>query len=376
MSLTARTYPATMALTGNPIKLSIDSTSLATYTLKHGNETIYTGSGEGSFSVFVQDILSATLQPATLHNESTDVLLRTAGNYKDINIQVTNTDNDTVTLSLKALIGGVSKRTLRRLNDENSNIFARKLLNDEGNFFLTTRTVGRIITVRETELLPIPFLYPTQPLKVVASGIETVLPGTAGESVALNLYRLRRQLFDTHHLLVSVFDIYVGSVKSCTIVLTPGTVSRERYLLHFLNSYGAYERIEVTGIGRIEHKAVDDETYQVYDELVDDYVEHRERQSGTDTLQVESGYRSSDELIHLIDMLSSDDIKILGIDGRNIKVNVTAENLSSAARSTEPSSVKLTLKFAETEHRHTGSLTDENFGSPRIHTEQFSEHFN
>ena len=75
-------------------------------------------------------------------------------------------------------------------------------------------------------------------------------------------------------------------------------------------------------------------------------------------------------------MLSSDDIKILGIDGRNIKVNVTAENLSSAARSTEPSSVKLTLKFAETEHRHTGSLTDENFGSPRIHTEQFSEHFN
>ncbi len=376
MSLTARTYPATMALTGNPIKLSIDSTSLATYTLKHGNETIYTGSGEGSFSVFVQDILSATLQPTTLHNESTDVLLRTVGNYKDITIQVTNTDNDSVTLSLKALIGGVSKRTLRRLNDENSNIFARKLLNDEGNFFLTTRTVGRIITVRETELLPIPFLYPTQPLKVVASGIETVLPGTAGESVALNLYRLRRQLFDTHHLLVSVFDIYVGSVKSCTIVLTPGTVSRERYLLHFLNSYGAYERIEVTGIGRIEHKAVDDETYQVYDELVDDYVEHRERQSGTDTLQVESGYRSSDELIHLIDMLSSDDIKILGIDGRNIKVNVTAENLSSAARSTEPSSVKLTLKFAETEHRHTGSLTDENFGSPRIHTEQFSEHFN
>lgn len=376
MSLTARTYPATMALTGNPIKLSIVSTSLATYTLKHGNETIYIGSGEGSFSVFVQDILSATLQPATLHNESPDVLLRTTGNYKDIIIQVTNTDNDSVTLSLKAIIGGVSKRTLRRLNDENSNIFARKLLNDEGNFFLTTRTVGRIITVRETELLPIPFLYPTQPLKVVASGIETVLPGTAGESVALNLYRLRRQLFDTHHLLVSVFDIYVGSVKSCTIVLTPGTVSRERYLLHFLNSYGAYERIEVTGVGRIEHKAVDDETYQVYDELVDDYVEHRERQSGTDTLQVESGYRSSDELIHLIDMLSSDDIKVLGIDGRNIKVNVTAENLSSAARSTEPSSVKLTLKFAETEHRHTGSLTDENFGSPRIHTEQFSEHFN
>lgn len=376
MSLTARTYPAAMALTGNPIKLSINTSSLVTYTIKDGEQVIYVGSGEGDFSVFIHDILAATLQPATLYNESPDVLLRTSGNYKNITIQVANAENNTVTLSLKAIIGGVSKRTLRRLNDENSNIFVRKLLNDEGNFFLTTRSASRIIAIRETELLPIPFLYPTQPLKVVASGVEIALPGTAGDSVALNLYRLRKHLFDTHHVLSSVFDIYVGSVKACTIILTAGTVSRERYLLHFLNSYGAYERIEVTGIGRIEHKHVDDETYQVYDELVDDYVECRERQSGTDTLQVESGYRSPDELIHLIDMLASDEIKIIGIDGRNIKVNATAENLTSAARSTEPSSVKLTLRFAESEHHHTGSLTGENFGDPRIHTEQFTEHFN
>lgn len=376
MTLTANVYPTTMALTGNPIKLSINSSSLATFIISSGEKTIYTGSGEGDFSVFIQDILSDLVKPAALYNESPDVLLYTIGNHKEIKIAVTNLEGGTSNLTLTAIIGGVSKRTLRRLNDENSNVFTWKLLNSSGNFFQTTRTTGRIITIRETELLPLPFLYPDAALKIVASGIETAIPGVAGTPVALNLYRLRKQLFDTNHVLASVFDIYAGTTKSCTIVITPGTVSRERYLLQFLNSYGAYERIEVTGKGTIEHKAEEEETYQVYDELVDDYIESRERQAGTDTMKVESGYRSPDELIHLIDMLSSDDIKILGLDGRNIKVNATAENLTSAARATTPESIKLTLRFAESEHHHTGSLLDEDFGSPRIHTEQFTQEFN
>lgn len=376
MSLSANIYPATMALTGNPIKLSVNSTSLATYVIKEGDNTIYTGSGEGNFSIFIQDILAAIVQPATLYNESIDVLVKVSGSAKDITITVTNAEGREVTLTLKALIGGVSKRTLRRLNDENSNIFIWKLLNSEGNFFQTTRGNGRIFTIRETELLPIPFIYPDAELKVVASGITTTLPGTTGDSVALNIYRLRKNLFETNHILSSVFEIYSGEKKACTIVITPGTVSRERYLLQFLNSYGAYERIEVTGIGSIEHKASDEETYFVYDGLVDDYVEARERQSGTDTLKVESGYRYPEELVHLIDMLSSDDIKILGLDGRNIKVIATADNLTSAARATMPESIKLTLRLAESEHHHTGSLLDDDFGSPRIHTEQFTQEFN
>lgn len=376
MSLSANIYPATMALTGNPIKLSVNSTSLATYVIKEGDNIVYTGSGEGNFSIFIQDILAAIVQPATLYNESIDVLIEVSGSAKDITITVTNAEGREVALTLKALIGGVSKRTLRRLNDENSNIFIWKLLNSEGNFFQTTRGNGRIFTIRETELLPIPFIYPDAELKVVASGITTTLPGTTGESVALNLYRLRKNLFETSHILASVFEIYSGEKKACTIVITPGTVSRERYLLQFLNSYGAYERIEVTGIGSIEHEASDEETYFVYDGLVDDYIEARERQSGTDTLKVESGYRYPEELVHLIDMLSSDDIKILGLDGRNNKVIATADNLASAARATTPESIKLTLRLAESEHHHTGSLLEDDFGSPRIHTEQFTQEFN
>jgi hypothetical protein len=376
MSLTANVYPAAMALVGNPIRLSVNTTSPATYVIKVGDTELFTGIGEGEFSVSIQEILSATVQPAALYNESPDLLLNATGTSQAITIEVSNTEEDAVTLSLTALVGGVSKRTLRRLNDENSNIFTWKLLNSAGNFFQTTRGNGRIITIRETELLPISFLYPDAALTVTAGGVTTNLPGTTGDPMALNLYRLRKQLFDQHNVIVSVFDIYAGNTKSCTIVITPGTVSRERYLIEFLNSYGVYERIEVTGIGSIKYQSTGDKGYSVYDELVDDYVEARERQTSTGTMEVESGYRTPVELVHLIDMLASDDIKILGLDGRNIKVIATATNLVEAARATTPQSIKLTLKFIESDSRYTGSLLDGDFGSPRIHTEQFTQEFN
>ena len=376
MSLTANIYPSTIALAGNPIKLTINSSSVVSYTIRQADRTIFSGSGEGEFSVFLQDIFSGILSPKHLLNESTDILLLDSTSATDIAISVQNTQGETKTLSLKAVIGGISKRLLRRLLDENSNIFTWKLLNSSVNFFKTTRTNGRIITIRETELLPIPFLYPDGALKVVAAGIETSLSGTAGQPVALNLYRLRKKLFQTNQKLASVFDIYSGSTKSCTIVITPGTVSRERYLPEFLNSYGAYERIEVTGIGNIESEIESDSTYQIYDESIDDYIEARERQSARDKLQVESGYRNTEELVHLMDMLASDDIKILGLSGRNIRVNAVADNLTHAIRSTLPESIKMTLHFVDSDVRYTGSLSEDEIGNPRIHTEQFTPQFN
>lgn len=366
-----------MALTGNPIRLSIDSSSLATYAISVGEKEMFTGSGEGNFFVFIQDVLADLVHPAQLYNESEHVLIPLEGCSKDVIIKVQNSDGDSKTISLKVFIGGISKRMLRHLNDENKNVFIWKLMNPEGNFFQTTRTTGKQITIRETELLPIPFIYPDGgALKVIANGIETILIGVAGQPVALNLYQLRKQLFDTHHILASVFDIYVGETKSCTIAITPGTISRERYLLQFLNSYGSYELIEITGIGSIKRETEKENAFNVYDEVIDDYVESWERLSGHESMTVESGYRTNDELIHLIDMLSSDDIKLLGLDGRNIRVNATAENLTRASRATSPESIKLTLRFADSEQRHTGSFNDDDLGSPRIHTEQFTKHFN
>jgi hypothetical protein len=365
-----------MALTGNPIKLSISSSSRATYTISADGKEIFTGSGEGDFFVFLQDILADVVRPAQLYNESEKILLQADSCAKSITINVSNANGETKVLYLNVFIGGVSKRMLRHLHEENKSVFLWKLMNPEVNFFQTTRTTGKLITIRETELLPMPFIYPEGGvMKVLTNGIETTIEGSAGQPVALNIYRLRKQLFDTHHILASVFDVYVGEKKSCTIVITPGTISRERYLLQFLNSYGSYELIEITGIGTIKREADEENAFNVYDEVIDDYVESWERLSGKESMTVESGYRTNDELIFLIDMLSSEDVRILGMDGRNIRVNVTAENLTRAARAISPESVKLTLHFSDSEQR-VGSFGDDDFGSARIHTEQFTSQFN
>ena len=138
MSLTANIYPANMALTGNPIKLSINSSSLATYTILVGEKEIFTGSGEGNFFVFIQDILADIVQPAVLHNESDEVLLQAEDCSRNVTINVSNSEKNSSTISLKVFIGGISKRMLRHLNDENKNVFIWKLMNPAGNFFQTT----------------------------------------------------------------------------------------------------------------------------------------------------------------------------------------------------------------------------------------------
>lgn len=376
MSLSINIYPATMALVGNPIKLSLSSSSFVTYVISADGNDIYTGSGEGSFDVFIQDILANILSPDTLYNEYEKVLISVTGTTKDIVIKASNTEGNTASLSLKTVLGGISKRLLRRLNDEYSNIFTWKLLNSNGNFFQTTRSTSRIFSIKETELLPIPFLYPDEQLKVIAGGVETSLPGTTGKPYALNLYFLRKTLFEERKKLLSVFDIYSGGTKACTIVVSPGTISKERYLIEFLNSYGAYERIEVTGTGNFEQDNAEDTNYHIYDDSVDDYVESRERQARTDILKVESGYKSSDDINFMLDMLSSDDVKVLGFAGRSIKVNPDAENLVRAARASTPENIKLSLRLADSENHHSGSLNEEDFGSPRIHTVQFTQEFN
>ena len=379
MSLTANIYPTNYVMANNPVKLSIASSSPVTYVVSSSGTTLFEGSGEGTFFVFLQEILQKAVQAATVHNESSAILIDCSTSIANISIVVTNADNETTTLTVKAVAGGVSKRALRLLADENSTIFTWKLLNATANFFRSTRSSNDVIYIKETEILPIPFLYPDGAIKVVAGGVETSLNGTLGQAYALNLYQLRKTIFENTGNLPAVFEIYCGTTKSCTIVITESAVTRERYLLEFVNSLGGYERMEVTGIGSRKFEAdADTETYTVYDEVVDDYIECRDRRKNRETFIVDSGYKSTDNFSFLLDMISSSDVKILGLSGRNIKVIPTADNLVQAAQSIEPISIKLSLRFAEAEDNYTGELNS--FASSdednRIHTTQFNDIFN
>ncbi|MCS2864877.1 hypothetical protein NXW13_13795 [Bacteroides thetaiotaomicron] len=140
--LSVNIYPASMALTGNPIKLSISSSSRATYTISADGKEIFTGSGEGDFFVFLQDILADVVRPAQLYNESEKILLQADSCAKSITINVSNANGETKVLYLNVFIGGVSKRMLRHLHEENKSVFLSEV-NESGSELLPDYTNDR-----------------------------------------------------------------------------------------------------------------------------------------------------------------------------------------------------------------------------------------
>ena len=89
MSLTAAISPRTMALSGNPVKLEITSSSPVNYVIRNQSNVIFEGSGEtGNFFVFIDEILSAILSPTHYTGEETDISKNTQS--KSIIRQVTD----------------------------------------------------------------------------------------------------------------------------------------------------------------------------------------------------------------------------------------------------------------------------------------------
>lgn len=378
MSLTASISPRTMALCGNPVRLDITSTTPVSYLIKSGGNTIFEGSGEaGTFFVFIDEILASILSPTRFSGLEPDILLTPAGNLKAYTIELSNTGGDTQNLSHIAVLGGISKRAMRHLKSGGSNIFTFKLMNASGNFLMSTRSATRIIKIRETELRPIPFIAPADQITIqAANGINKVLTTTIGTCYALNIEALRKAFFTDNNILSNQFDIITADGNAVSIYIVPSETEKERYYLEFLNSYGAYERIEVTGKPSLDQDKSDDNTFGVYDADINDYVETRERVISTDTLTVETGFKGEDELMFLLDMLSSDDIQLIGYEDREIKVNASAESLAFAKNMTEPQTVALKLKFADSEKHFTQALLGSDFDDPRIHSAEFSKEFN
>lgn len=379
MSLNVNILPRTMALSGNPIRLDIDSSSPVSYEIQDGEETIFEGSGEeGTFHVFIDEILSAILSPTRYVGEETDIILDASGNLKDYIVNVTNTEGEKKILQHKVLLGGISKRALRHLNQEGSNIFTFKLLNAAGNFFMSTRTETKVLAIKETEIRPLLFIAPKTTFTVTVSDkISKEITGlSTGKCYALNLNALRSYFFDTNNILSNQFIISTDEGTAVTIVIRSATIEKERYYLEFLNSYGAYECIDVTGKPTLDQDSGEEETYGKYDELVNDYIESRERVRTVDTIHVQTGFKTGKEFMFLLDMLSSDDIYLLGYEDREIKVNASADSLAVAKTINQPQSLPITLRFADSERHFTQALQGSDFDNPRIHTKEFSKEFN
>ena len=379
-ALKVNIYPTGNAFTRNPIFLSVSSSSMATYSIRMNNEEVFKGNGIGEFRVNIAEIVETGITDARILSDNTEHLLAVSGLSAEVTIHVVNEGEEEDNLSFTAWKGGISKKEFRRLRNMGTDIFSLKFLNESCNFFFTTRSNDWRITMRETELYPLCFIYPGHELKIteLLTGQSLAVPGTTGSLYALNLEAVRLKFFTDYGVLGNLFDVYSGETFALRIGIEQSPTVRERYRLRFLNSYGVYEVFSLEGEASVTPGMDEDEdaVFRRYDEITDDYYSDRIRTEIQEAVTIKTGFKRPQEIRFLLDLLSSDDVYLTGYGREEIKVIPSAEEFSYRVRPDAPQNVTLKLTFAEKESNWTGEITKSGYRKPRVHSKEFSKQFN
>ena len=379
-ALKVNIYPTGNAFTRNPIFLSVSSYSMATYSIRMNNEEIFKGNGIGEFRVNIAEIVETGITGARILPDNTDHILAVSGLSAEVTIHVVNEGEEEDNLSFTAWKGGISKKEFKRLRNMGTDIFSLKFLNESCNFFFTTRSNDWRITMRETELYPLCFIYPGHELKIteLLTGQSLAVPGTAGNFYALNLEAVRLKFFTDYGVLANLFDVYSGDTFALRIGIEQSPTVRERYRLRFLNSYGTYEVFSLEGEASVTPSMDEDEdaVFRRYDEITDDYYSDRIRTEIQEAVTIKTGFKRPQEIRFLLDLLSSDDVYLAGYGREEIKVIPSAEEFSYRVRPDAPQNVTLKLMFADKESNWTGEITESGYRKPRVHSKEFSKQFN
>lgn len=379
-ALKVNIYPTGNAFTRNPIFLSVSSSSMATYSIRMNNEEVFKGNGIGEFRVNIAEIVETGITDARILSDNTEYLLAVSGLSAEVTIHVVNEGEEEDNLSFTAWKGGISKKEFRRLRNMGTDIFSLKFLNESCNFFFTTRSNDWRITMRETELYPLCFIYPGHELKIteLLTGQSLAVPGTTGSLYALNLEAVRLKFFTDYGVLANLFDVYSGDTFALRIGIEQSPTVREHYRLRFLNSYGTYEVFSLEGEASVTPGMDEDEdaVFRRYDEITDDYYSDRIRTEIQEAVTIKTGFKRPQEIRFLLDLLSSDNVYLSGYGQEEIKVIPSAEEFSYRVRPDAPQNVTLKLTFAEKESNWTGEITESGYRKPGVHSKEFSKQFN
>ena len=379
-ALKVNIYPTGNAFTRNPIFLSVSSSSMATYSIRMNNEEVFKGNGIGEFRVNIAEIVETGITDARILSDNTEHLLAVSGLSAEVTIHVVNDGEEADNRSFSAWKGGISKKEFSRLRNMGTDIFSLKFLNESCNFFFTTRSNDWRITMRETELYPLCFIYPGHELKIteLLTGQSLAVPGTTGSLYALNLEAVRLKFFTDYGVLANLFDVYSGDTFALRIGIEQSPTVREHYRLRFLNSYGTYEVFSLEGEAGVTPGMDEDEdaVFRRYDEITDDYYSDRIRTEIQEAVTIKTGFKRPQEIRFLLDLLSSDNVYLSGYGQEEIKVIPSAEEFSYRVRPDAPQNVTLKLTFAEKESNWTGEITESGYRKPGVHSKEFSKQFN
>lgn len=350
----------------------------------------YVGRYNQPFSVNISEIVDAYAytigEPIMSYHINGVREVEDSGTISERLIYVDITEDNLDEWQCLIIAGGVSRQNYRRYNRMKTDAFEARFLNNANNFFLTTRTAGWRIVMKETELYPLYFISLERFLYMTVvertTGKTLIQEGNFDSGIfALDIDALRKQFFDEYGVLSNSFDIYKGdpSQYSCSIVIERSDPARERYRLKFRNSLGVFEIIELAGELTItpDYAEADEARFSRYDAETDAFTADRERITRPQSLTIETGVMRADTVRFLMDMIGSEEVYLLDLSELPIKVIPSIEELNYKPRPETPQKFTVKLQMAEDETNIMQDIIDGTEGrKPRVFSKQFSKQFN
>lgn len=380
---------------GNPIMLNVTDGSVAEYKVMVGNATAYTGNGNGDFSVNISDIFKPLFTESSDWEVAGDFIHQPVQTDHRILATVVVTNDKGVRWSNNITVwnGGVSKRVWRKCAREGWNIFTRRFMAMDGNFFMTARSSEYRINMRESELGLLWCIYPCDDnslhIRERISGQSLVLPGVTNMFYAIDMAAVRAYFYDVLGVLGSVFEVWTdvgvdsglpqGNLAAI-VQIERAAPAKERYLVSFRNSFGCMECIEMVGEAKRSEETVEDDeetgsSFLRYDPVTDSYYDARIRQQTVPVFTITTGVKRPAEREFLKDMLTSDKV-FLSVGGEDFEVIPSVENTEYPVVSKEPTTYTVKFKAVEGDDRNGMTTANLRFTRPRLFSYQFNNKFN
>lgn len=152
-------------------------------------------------------------------------------------------------------------------------------------------------------------------------------------------------------------------------------MSRRTYTLRYLDQSGNSRTLQLSGRAYYSGVREGSPSGAAYDLATDSYREEDGRASFRPELVISTSLLNESELMEVVDMSLSADVRLVDWQGYDVKVIPSADEIFLQLLSMRPDSLKVRLRFAESDERYSPLPVSVTPGF-RIHTDVFAAQFN
>lgn len=353
MSVQIVKQPNNYCFAGNPVLFTFRTDSLDEFsvTVNVAGEAIilslYPYNVDGSFfaDLDISDLLQGRFREYSVSDSEIITLI------ENFRITYLIYVNEVLLFAGDAYRGGVSKSFSKYLlKNHIQDIFKYRLKNKFRQFLFTTRTNGRDIRIKRSELFPFIFIHPGGSISFRSEQGDVIGSSYINfDNICLmDISLLCSEFNRLHGYIPSVIDILLEDRIPFRIFLEQPVSTEERCLVRFRNSLGAFEVIELTG--RAYQTPQFDEEFTWQENVGENvFEERRDRLSSRETIEVESGFKNREEMDFLQDMIKSDEAYFIYPDGIEQRCHITVDTMRFRNRIVSPTSIPLKIRMVDDE---------------------------